>query len=185
MCSISWFVLPRHSKHVARPLDSKFAKALTADPTDVVIQKGTNQYVDAYSAFMDNSRSLRTALDSELQAAEIDTLYVAGIATDVCVKWTVRDALSSLTGNYTVKVISDASAGIYAGTGTTSAADADKWFVEQGASIVSTSDVLAMECPHRSIPISFPSVSVPASSASLFVLVLSMYCTLVASSILW
>lgn len=127
--------------------DSEFAKNLTSKTSDIVVKKGTNKFVDAYSAFMDNSRFLKTSLDATLQADGITELYIAGIATDVCVKWSVRDALSSETGNYTVKVIEDASAGIYAGTGVASAAEANTWFTTQGASVVKTADVLAMKCP--------------------------------------
>merc|ERR1711907_363989 len=133
--------------HCLQSGDSQFAKMLTSKSTDIVIQKGTNKHVDAYSAFMDNSRFLKTTLDSQLQAKGVKTLYVAGIATDVCVKWSVRDALSSATGNYTVKVIADASAGIFAGTGTANQAEADAYFTQQGATVVQTADVLAMTCP--------------------------------------
>ncbi|CAE8635824.1 unnamed protein product [Polarella glacialis] len=97
--------------HCEQTGDSGFAP-MTKKATDIVVQKGKNIYVDAYSAFMDNSGNLKTELDATLQKNGIDTLYIAGIATDVCVKWTVRDALKSSTGNYTVHLITDATAGL-------------------------------------------------------------------------
>lgn len=107
--------------------------------------------MDAYSAFMDNSGNLKTSLDATLQQHGIETLYVAGIATDVCVKWSVRDALGSRTGNYTVKVISDASAGLPYGATPTELHDlALQWMQEQGASLINSTEVLAMGCPVRS-----------------------------------
>jgi len=165
--------------HCLQTGDSGFATELTSMATDVVIQKGTNKYVDAYSAFMDNSGNLKTSLDAALQAAGVTTLYVAGIATDVCVKWSVRDALNSKTGKYTVKVISDASAGIWGlGEGTNSKTEADTWFAAQGATVVTTADVLAMACPAGATTAGATTTDVttgtPASSASLVLLVLSM-----------
>jgi len=61
---------------------------------------------------MDNSGNLKTELDATLQMNGIDTIYIAGIATEVCVKRTVRDALKSSTGKYKVHLITDASAGL-------------------------------------------------------------------------
>jgi len=72
--------------HCLQTGDSTFPPSLVTKPTDIIVQKGTNTYVDAYSAFMDNSGNLKTSLDATLQANAVDTLYVAGIATDVCVK---------------------------------------------------------------------------------------------------
>ena len=89
--------------------DSTFLPSLMTEASDVVVQKGTIKYVDAYSAFMDNTQTLRTSLGSTLEEHGIDTLYVAGIPTDVCVKWTVIDALAA---HYSVKVIRDATAAV-------------------------------------------------------------------------
>lgn len=164
--------------HCLQSGDSTFAANLTSATTDTVVQKGTNKFVDAYSAFMDNSQFLKTPLDAALQTAGIDTLYIAGIATDVCVKWTVRDALGSKTGNYTVKVIGDASAGIYAGTGVADVATMNTWFADQGATVVSTAEVLAMECPATTTTgTAIVSGSMLASQASLVLLMLIMTLT--------
>merc|ERR1712224_426255 len=102
-----------------------------------------NQYVDAYSAFMDNSKTMKTELDAELKAAGIDTLYVAGIATDVCVRWTVADALAD--GGYTVKVITDITAAVLGDQANFDAAVTA--MVDGGATSMTVADVLAMECP--------------------------------------
>merc|ERR1719401_1266385 len=127
---------------------SSFAANLVTKTTDIIVQKGTNKFVDAYSAFYDNAQQLQTTLDSALQSRGVDTLYVAGIATDVCVKWTVRDAMSSKTGNYNVKVITDASQGIWGlGPPTNDLASTVTWFGTQGAQVIQTPDVLAMSCP--------------------------------------
>jgi nicotinamidase-related amidase len=127
--------------------DATFPSNLVVKSSDIVVQKGTNMYVDAYSAFMDNSKFLKTDLDAELQKHGVDTLYVAGIATDVCVKWTVDDALSNRTASYKISVITDASAGLATGsTPTKNHEDALEWMSKQGATLVTTADILAKEC---------------------------------------
>ena len=94
---------------------------------------------------MDNTQSLKTTLDDELIAKGIDTLVVAGIATDVCVQWTVTDALGSKTADFEVIVISDATAPVLG--------DMDNFdtaigiMSDAGAQIYTTDDVLAAECP--------------------------------------
>ena len=49
--------------------------------------------VDSYSAFFDNGDFTSTTLRSILQEHGIDTLFIAGLATDYCVYWTAQDAL--------------------------------------------------------------------------------------------
>lgn len=167
--------------HCLQDGDSTFPPNLTTKKTDVIVQKGGNVYVDAYSAFYDNSGNLKTSLDAELQAKKIDTLYVAGIATDVCVKWTVRDALSSKTGNYTVKVISDASAGLALGTTPTQLhEDALKWMDTQGASLVTSTDMLAMKCPGATTITTTGNVTTTGVSAAV-----SATCNMCAIGAMW
>jgi nicotinamidase/pyrazinamidase len=135
--------------HCLQSGDSGFPSNLTKLATDIIVKKGENLHVDAYSAFMDNSKNLYTSLESTLQSRNVTTIYVAGIATDVCVKWTVEDALSERTGKYTVKVISDASAGLTStdeNPPTQSHKDALDSMEDKGAQIVTSADVLAMSC---------------------------------------
>jgi len=125
--------------------DSTFPPSLRKESTDIVVQKGTNTYVDAYSAFMDNTQNFMTKLDPILRSKGVDTVYVAGIATDVCVHATVRDAFSSKTGSYSMKLIKDATAAVLGNQANFDNAVAEmKGF---GAEILTTADVLAMECP--------------------------------------
>jgi len=131
--------------HCLQDGDSTFPTTLIKNASDTVVQKGWNKFVDAYSGFMDNTQTLKTALDDMLQSKGISTLFIAGIATDVCVQWTATDALGPNTANYDVKVIKDATAAVLgseenykAAIGTMAAA---------GAEILTTADVLAMQCP--------------------------------------
>jgi len=95
---------------------------------------------------MDNTQNLMTELDNTLQAKGITHLFIAGIATDVCVHATVKDALmSTKTGKYNVTVIKDATAAVLGDqTNYDTSVAAMKGF---GATIVNTADVLKMACP--------------------------------------
>ncbi|MDD4793095.1 MAG: bifunctional nicotinamidase/pyrazinamidase [Firmicutes bacterium] len=59
-----------------------------------VIQKGMDPGIDSYSGFFDNGRQNATGLDEYLRERGIDTVYVMGLATDYCVKYTALDAVS-------------------------------------------------------------------------------------------
>ncbi|MGZ3633734.1 MAG: bifunctional nicotinamidase/pyrazinamidase [Parachlamydiaceae bacterium] len=58
-----------------------------------IIYKGTDPEIDSYSAFFDNARLKSTHLYEYLQEKKISALYVAGVATEYCIKYTVLDAL--------------------------------------------------------------------------------------------
>ena len=136
--------------HCEQTGDAGFPTTLDKRTGDTVVQKGLNVHVDAYSAFMDNTATLKTQLDADLQELGITELFIAGIATDVCVQWTVKDALGGSTGAYDVTVIEDATAAVLGNADNKAAAIT---FMEtEGATIVTAADVLAMECPPEPEP---------------------------------
>ena len=57
-----------------------------------VFKKGTDASIDSYSAFFDNGKQKATGLADWLRERWISRLYVMGLATDYCVKYTVLDA---------------------------------------------------------------------------------------------
>ncbi|HEY9072171.1 MAG TPA: bifunctional nicotinamidase/pyrazinamidase [Candidatus Ozemobacteraceae bacterium] len=57
-----------------------------------VIRKGTHRDVDSYSGFFDNGGRHDTGLAEFLRERGADELFVMGLATDYCVKFTVLDA---------------------------------------------------------------------------------------------
>lgn len=69
-----------------------FAPGLNVPESGVVILKGADPRYDSYSAFFDNSRNSSTFLADRLREKGIETLYICGLATDVCVLYTVLDA---------------------------------------------------------------------------------------------
>ncbi len=84
-------------------------------PLDAIyVEKGFLPDVDAYSGFegmVKNSDGIRTeaSLQQLLDSREIRTIYLAGLATDYCVKATAMDALRL---GYQVKVINHAIRGV-------------------------------------------------------------------------
>lgn len=74
------------------------------DMVPVVFCKGEDPTVDSYSGFFDNGKRNKTQLDAYLKENGIDELFIMGLATDYCVKFTVIDALEL---GYKVNVIAD------------------------------------------------------------------------------
>jgi nicotinamidase/pyrazinamidase len=58
-----------------------------------VFQKGTDPGIDSYSGFFDNGRRKSTGLGEWLRAKGVTEVYVCGLATDYCVKFTALDAV--------------------------------------------------------------------------------------------
>lgn len=78
---------------------------------DFIQKKGTDPQVDSNSAFRDNLKERLTGLDAYLKENDIDEIHICGLATDVCVKLSLLDAVELLPG---VKVVfvEDASRGL-------------------------------------------------------------------------
>jgi nicotinamidase-related amidase len=128
------------TNHCLQEGDSTFARELMTEDSDIVLQKGLYQYVDSYSAFMDNTKKLKTPLDNIMQENNVGTIYIMGIATDYCVYHSVLDAL---TLGYHVYLVVDASRGIAQETADAALADMEA----KGAMIINSADVFATECP--------------------------------------
>lgn len=57
-----------------------------------IFHKGTNREVDSYSGFYDNNRHFSTGLAAWLKNHRVNDVYIMGLATDYCVKFTALDA---------------------------------------------------------------------------------------------
>ena len=88
---------------------ASFHDDLHQRPIAYIIQKGTDPTVDSYSGFADNGGRIETPLHNRLQSLNIDTLYICGLATDYCVKFTVLDAIKR---GYLVFLIVDGCRGV-------------------------------------------------------------------------
>lgn len=69
-----------------------FAPGLNADRWAKVVIKGTDASIDSYSGFYDNGHRRATGLGDYLKHKGVSSVFVAGLATDYCVKFTALDA---------------------------------------------------------------------------------------------
>ena len=81
-----------------------FPEELNLNPAAAIFRKGTDRKVDSYSAFFDNGRRHKTGLAEWLRAMDVDTVHIAGLAAEVCVAYTARDAAES---EFDVAVVED------------------------------------------------------------------------------
>lgn len=110
---------------------AEFVEELEFPPNLEVFQKGTNPEIDSYSGFWDNGRRANTGLGDYLKKLGITQVWVMGLATDYCVKFTVLDAVSE---GFETFVIRDGCRGV-----NLSAGDDEKAFAEMeraGATLV-------------------------------------------------
>lgn len=66
---------------------------LNTEKIDKIFHKGTDPGIDSYSGFFDNGHKKATGLGDYLKEKDVEELYIMGLATDYCVKFTVLDAL--------------------------------------------------------------------------------------------
>lgn len=71
---------------------AELAPGLRTSRIERVFKKGTDVNVDSYSGFFDNDHQHATGLGEYLQDKGVDAVYVCGLATDYCVKFTALDA---------------------------------------------------------------------------------------------
>ncbi len=70
-----------------------FVPALEMERVHRVFQKGTDPEIDSYSGFFDNGHRKSTGLGDFLKEQGVTEVYVLGLATDYCVKYTALDAV--------------------------------------------------------------------------------------------
>ena len=80
-----------------------FGKDLDLTRVAQVFRKGENPDIDSYSAFFDNGKRQKTGLEEYLKSKAVDTVYITGLATDYCVKFTALDAVALGFATYVIK----------------------------------------------------------------------------------
>src|SRR3954470_17175888 len=68
-----------------------FVAGLNVSRVTRVFQKGTDAGIDSYSGFFDNGHRRSTGMGDWLRTQGVGTIYVMGLATDYCVKFTALD----------------------------------------------------------------------------------------------
>ena len=88
---------------------AELAAALDKRRIRKVFVKGADPQIDSYSGFYDNGRRRSTGLGEYLREQGVEEVYVAGLATDYCVKAT---ALDSVDLGFKTWLIEDACRGV-------------------------------------------------------------------------
>lgn len=81
---------PVHCVQNTRGAD--FVPALDRRRIERVFRKGTDPDIDSYSGFYDNGHKRATGLGDFLKSRGVNEVYILGLATDYCVKFTAIDA---------------------------------------------------------------------------------------------
>jgi nicotinamidase/pyrazinamidase len=116
---------------------AEFVAALDTRRVAHVFLKGTDPAVDSYSGFFDNEHKRATGLGDYLRAQGVTDIFICGLATDYCVKFTALDALRL---GFKTFVIEDACRGVEVNAG--DIARAVEEMREAGARIVESNDLL-------------------------------------------
>lgn len=90
-------------------LGAAFAPRLNTSRIAKVFQKGTDPRIDSYSGLFDNGHRKSTGLGEWLKGKDVLDVYVCGLATDYCVKFT---ALDSLQFGFNTFLVEDACRGV-------------------------------------------------------------------------
>lgn len=101
---------------------AELAAALDRSRITRVFNKGTDRGIDSYSGFFDNGHRKSTGLGEWLKAQGVAEVFVCGLATDYCVKFTALDAAQI---GFKTHLIEDASQGVNLQTNDVNAAIED------------------------------------------------------------
>lgn len=88
---------------------AEFAPGWDTTKPSRIFYKGVDPHIDSYSAFFDNLHKRSTGLSEYLLEHKVAEIYIAGLATDYCVKFTALDALSL---GFTVYVVKEGCAAV-------------------------------------------------------------------------
>ncbi len=121
---------------VAGSPGAEFSPDLDLHRVAQVFPKGMEQGIDSYSGFFDNGRRKDTGMGNYLKAVGVDEVFVVGLATDYCVKYTALDAASL---GFRTHLIVDATRGVNVQEG-----DVDRAIEEmkaQGVTVINSTDL--------------------------------------------
>lgn len=72
---------------------AEFTKELDMRKVEAIFRKGMDPGIDSYSGFYDNGHKKSTGLADYLRGRNVTEVFVTGLAGDVCVNYTIMDAL--------------------------------------------------------------------------------------------
>lgn len=114
---------------------AEFHPSLDMKNIEAIFRKGMDPEIDSYSGFYDNGHKKNTGLAGYLRERNADELYFCGVAADVCVQYSIKDALGE---GFSVVLIEDATKPI----NTVEFENVKADLAKKGCSIVNSSYVL-------------------------------------------
>jgi len=84
---------------------AKFRWDLDVTRAELIVRKGFRPEIDSYSTFYENDHTTSTGLAGYLRERGFRHVYLCGLATDFCVKWSALDAREE---GFEVTVVEDA-----------------------------------------------------------------------------
>jgi nicotinamidase/pyrazinamidase len=91
---------------------AEFHPRLDTRKVEAIFRKGMDPDIDSYSGFYDNQHEKNTGLTGYLRERNAGELFFCGLAADVCVQFSIWDALKE---GFSATLIADATAAIDAG----------------------------------------------------------------------
>lgn len=85
---------------------AQFHSDLKTDSWETIFRKGTDTQIDSYSAFYDNGQLKSTGLTGYLKEKGATEIYMCGLAADICVYYSLLDAVKE---GFTCFFVEDAS----------------------------------------------------------------------------
>ena len=89
---IGQILWPEHC--IQNSFGADFSDDLEKQNIQKIFYKGTTRNVDSYSAFFDNAHLKSTGLYEYLKEKNVDEVFIAGLTTEYCVKYSALDALN-------------------------------------------------------------------------------------------
>lgn len=84
---------------------AEFHRNLKVAKIEAIFRKGTHAEIDSYSAFYDNQHLKSTGLAGYLKEKKAEDLYFCGLAAEICVHFTAKDAIKE---GFNATIIEDA-----------------------------------------------------------------------------
>lgn len=72
---------------------ARFHPDLETGPIEAIFHKGMDPEIDSYSGFYDNGHKKSTGLAGYLKEKKADEVYFCGLAADICVYYSILDAI--------------------------------------------------------------------------------------------
>jgi nicotinamidase/pyrazinamidase len=116
---------------------AEFHKELKLTRAELIVRKGFHRTIDSYSAFFENDHATATGLGGYLKERGFRRVFLAGLAYDFCVGYSVLDARRL---GFEAVVLKDACRAIDLNG---SAAEMEREFAKAGVEVVNTGEIAA------------------------------------------